>query len=66
MQIPEVREYYEILSKRKNSLIVKRIFDVVVSSVLLMLLAAPMLVIAVVIRIDSPGGAFYRDRKSVV
>lgn len=63
MQIPEVREYYEILSKRKNSLIVKRIFDVVVSSVLLMLLAAPMLVIAVVIRIDSPGGAFYRQER---
>lgn len=63
MQIPEVREYYEILSKRKNSLIVKRIFDVVVSTILLMLLAAPMLVIAVVIRIDSPGGAFYRQER---
>lgn len=35
----------------------------VVSSVLLMLLAAPMLVIAVVIRIDSPGGAFYRQER---
>lgn len=63
MQIPEVREYYEILSKRKKSLIIKRIFDVVVSSVLLMLLAVPMLVIATVIRIDSPGGVFYRQER---
>lgn len=35
----------------------------VVSSVLLMLLAVPMLVIATVIRIDSPGGVFYRQER---
>lgn len=63
MQIPEVREYYEILSKRKKSLIVKRVFDLVISFVLLIIAAAPMLVIAAAIAIDSPGGIFYRQER---
>ncbi len=63
MQIPEVREYYEILSKRKKSLIVKRVFDLVISFVLLIIAAAPMLVIAAAIAIDSSGGIFYRQER---
>lgn len=63
MQIPEVREYYEILSKRKKSLIVKRVFDLVISFILLIIAAAPMLVIAAAIAIDSPGGIFYRQER---
>ena len=63
MQIPEVREYYEILSERKKSLIFKRFFDVVVSFVLLILLVIPMLMIAVMIRMDSPGAIFYRQER---
>lgn len=63
MQIPEVREYYEILSKRKKSLIVKRVFDLVISFVLLIIAAAPMIVIASAIAIDSPGGIFYRQER---
>ena len=63
MQIPEVREYYEILSKRKKSLIVKRVFDLVISFVLLIIAAAPMIVIAAAIAIDSSGGIFYRQER---
>ena len=63
MQIPEVREYYEILSKRKKSLIVKRVFDLVISFILLIIAAAPMIVIAAAIAIDSPGGIFYRQER---
>lgn len=63
MQIPEVREYYEILSKRKKSLIVKRVFDLVISFILLIIAAAPMLVIAAAIAIDSSGGIFYRQER---
>ena len=63
MQIPEVREYYEILSERKKSLIFKRFFDVVVSFVLLILLVIPMLMITVMIRMDSPGAIFYRQER---
>ena len=63
MQIPEVREYYEILSKRKKSLIVKRVFDLVISFILLIIAAEPMIVIAAAIAIDSPGGIFYRQER---
>ena len=63
MQIPEVREYYEILSKRKKSLIVKRVFDLVISFILLIIAAAPMIVIAAAIAIDSPGGIFDRQER---
>ena len=63
MQIPEVRGYYEILSKRKKSLIVKRVFDLVISFILLIIAAAPMIVIAAAIAIDSPGGIFYRQER---
>jgi lipopolysaccharide/colanic/teichoic acid biosynthesis glycosyltransferase len=61
MQTPEVRKYYDILAKRKWSLILKRVFDIVVSFVMLIILAIPILVISVIIAIDSPGGVFYRQ-----
>jgi exopolysaccharide biosynthesis polyprenyl glycosylphosphotransferase len=39
----------------------KRIFDLVVSSLLLTLLALPMLSIAILIKLDSPGSVFYKQ-----
>jgi lipopolysaccharide/colanic/teichoic acid biosynthesis glycosyltransferase len=41
----------------------KRALDVLVAGLLLILLAAPMVIIAIVIRLDSPGPAFYRQRR---
>lgn len=61
MQTPEVRRYYEILNKRKVSLLLKRLFDIVVSLVLTVILAIPLLVISALIAVDSPGGVFYRQ-----
>lgn len=63
MQIPEVRKYYEILAKHKISLFLKRVFDVVVSSIMLVILAIPIFVISILIAIDSPGGVFYRQTR---
>lgn len=63
MKCDEVREYYNILSKKKNSLILKRVFDVIVASVMLVLLAIPMLIIAILIKVDSPGPVFYRQER---
>lgn len=42
---------------------VKRSFDILASATLLLLLAIPMLVIAVVIRLDSPGRAIFRQKR---
>lgn len=61
MQTPVVRKYYDILAKRKLSLILKRAFDIAVSLIMLVLLAVPMLIISALIVVDSPGGVFYRQ-----
>lgn len=63
MKCPEVKEYYDILSKRKLSLKLKRIFDVMVASVCLVVFAIPMAVIAVMIKLDSKGPVFYRQER---
>ena len=63
MKCDEVRTYYDILSSKKYSLILKRIFDVLVASVLLVILEIPMIIIAVMIKLDSPGPVFYRQER---
>ena len=63
MRTPEVRPYWEILNKRKGQLILKRIFDFVVSIILLVILAIPMAVIAILIKRDSEGSVFYRQER---
>lgn len=63
MKCEEVRTYYDILSSKKYSLILKRIFDVLVASVLLVILAIPMIIIAVMIKLDSLGPVFYRQER---
>ena len=56
-----VRPYYDLLSKRRGSLALKRCFDVVVSAVMLLILAPVFLVLAIAIKLDSPGPVFYRQ-----
>lgn len=63
LRCDEVRPYYDILKKKQASLIIKRIFDLVAASVLLILFAIPMLVIAIMIKLDSPGPVFYRQER---
>lgn len=63
MRTDEVRPYYEILKKRQFSLLLKRAFDLVVGFILLIILAIPMAVIAVVIKVDSEGPVFYRQER---
>lgn len=63
MRVPEVRPYWEILNKKRGQLILKRLFDLVVASILLILLAIPMAIIAVWIKLDSEGPVFYRQER---
>ncbi len=63
MRIDEVRPYWESLDKKHGQLILKRIFDVVIALILLIILAIPMLIIAIWIKIDSSGPAFYRQER---
>lgn len=63
LRVPEVREYYDILSKKKNSLRLKRCFDLLTAMIMLVCLSPIMLVIAIAIVCDSPGGVFYRQER---
>lgn len=63
MKCDEVKVYYDILSRKKGSLVLKRIFDIVVGVILLILLSIPMLIIVVMIKMDSKGPVFYRQER---
>lgn len=63
MQCDEVKEYYDILQKKKVSLVIKRIFDIVVALILLIILLIPMIIISIMIKIDSKGTIFYRQER---
>ena len=56
-----VRPYYDLLARRRGSLALKRCFDVVVSAMMLLVLAPVFLVLAIAIKLDSPGPVFYRQ-----
>lgn len=63
MKCDEVKEYYDILSRKKGSLILKRFFDVFIAMIMLILLAIPMIIIAIMIKLDSKGPVFYRQER---
>lgn len=63
MQTTEVRPYWEALNKKRGQLLLKRIFDLLIALILLVILALPMLIIAILIKKDSEGPVFYRQER---
>ena len=63
MQNEHVRYYYDILAKKRFSLMLKRVFDVCVSLIMLVLLSPVFLVLAIAIKIDSKGPVFYKQER---
>jgi len=61
MQTDAVRPYYDALQKKTGSLLLKRIFDIAVSFLMLLLLSPFFLILAIAIKIDSQGPVFYRQ-----
>lgn len=61
MQTEAVKPYYEILQKKQISLLFKRLFDIVVSIIMLLILSPVFLVLAIAIKLDSKGPVFYRQ-----
>ncbi|CEJ74667.1 sugar transferase [Paraclostridium sordellii] len=51
------------LEKRKLSLIIKRIFDIAVSSIGLIVLLPILIVIAILIKLDSKGPVFFKQKR---
>lgn len=63
LQTEAVRPYYDALKKRWFALLLKRFFDIVVSSIMLIALLPVFLVLAIAIKLDSPGPVFYRQER---
>ena len=63
MKKDAVRPYYNLLVKRKNAIVRKRIMDVVLSFVLTVLLSPVMLAIALAIKAEDGGPVFYRQER---
>ena len=63
MKTPDVRPYWEVLWKKRGQLVLKRIFDLVVGIIFFIVLALPMAIIAVWIKLDSEGPVFYRQER---
>ncbi len=63
MRVPEVRPYWEALNRKRGQLALKRGFDIIVAWIMLIILAIPMAIIAIAIKIDSRGPVFYRQER---
>ena len=61
MKTDVVRQYYDVIKKKRLSLFLKRIFDIVVSFIMLILLSPVFIVVAIMIKSDSKGPVFYRQ-----
>ncbi len=58
-----VKKYYDILCKKKASLVIKRIFDLTVALIALVFLLIPIAVIALIIKLGSPGPVFFLQKR---
>lgn len=61
MRTDEVRPYYDAIHAHKAGLAAKRLFDIVVSLVLLVILLPVFAVLAIAIKVDSSGSVFFRQ-----
>lgn len=55
------REYWNLLRNRRRTLACKRCFDVATSAVILLILSPLLLLLALAVKLDSPGPVFYRQ-----
>ncbi len=63
MQNDDVKKYYDILHKKRFGLFIKRVFDIVVSLILLIVFSPLFLIISLLIKVDSKGPVFYRQSR---
>src|SRR5690606_11504955 len=61
MKNESVRKYYDILHKKRLSLVCKRIFDIVAAIFLLILFSPLFIIISIAIKIDSGGPVIFRQ-----
>lgn len=60
---PQVKKYYDILDKKRFSLLLKRAADIVLAFIMLILLLLPMAVISVAVKLSSKGPVLYKQER---
>ena len=63
MKNEDVKTYYNILQKKKASLMLKRIFYIIVSILMIILLSPVLIAVSIWIKLDSKGPVFYRQER---
>ncbi|MDR1627166.1 MAG: sugar transferase [Oscillospiraceae bacterium] len=63
MQTKEILYYYQILQKKKKSLVIKRIFDIICSGVLILILCPAFVILALAIKMDSKGKVIFKQKR---
>ncbi|HHZ06915.1 MAG TPA: sugar transferase [Clostridiales bacterium] len=58
-----VRPYYDLLQKKKGHLVWKRLGDIFVSLILIVVLIIPMIIIGIVVKAGSKGPLFFTQRR---
>ena len=61
MKCKEVKEYYDLINKKKIQLLFKRGLDILGSIVGIILLSPIMLIISIIIKVDSSGPALFKQ-----
>lgn len=63
MKNETVKEYYDILEHKKVSLFFKRVFDIIVSLIMIIILSPILILISIIIKLDSKGPVLYRQER---
>ncbi|HIS69383.1 MAG TPA: sugar transferase [Candidatus Gallacutalibacter stercoravium] len=63
MRNDAVRPYYEILAKKRCALFCKRVVDIFIALVLLIICSPVLCILALCVRLDSPGPVFFRQER---
>jgi len=63
MKNDEVKKYYFILEKKRNSLILKRVFDILASSILIVIFLPILILISIIIKCGSSGEVFFKQKR---
>ena len=63
MQLSEVEPYYQLVSQRKGSLVLKRCLDFLLALVLLFLSSPLFIVLSIWIKLDSKGPVIYKQKR---
>ena len=63
MQLSEVEPYYQLVSKRKGSLVLKRCLDFLLALLLLFLTSPLFIVLSIWIKLDSKGPVIYKQER---